>query len=86
MSFAHSGYVENPTIKMYYSEYVKSLNASAIVDASLIEVKANMLTGNPELLIDIVFQASDTSLKRKNLPIIDFDEYPVFFEGQPPHG
>lgn len=23
MSFAHSGYAENPTVKMYYSEYVK---------------------------------------------------------------
>lgn len=43
MSFAHSGYAENPTVKIYYSEYVKSLNASAIVDASLMEVKAKQL-------------------------------------------
>lgn len=84
MSFAHGGYVEEPTIKMYYSAYVKSLNASAIIDATLIEVKANMSTANPELLVDIVFQASDTSLKRKPLPVIGFDEYPTFFEDDIP--
>lgn len=84
MSSTRSGYVKEPAIKMYYSAYVKSLNASAIVDASLIEVKTNMLTANPELLVDIVFQASDTSLKRKKLPILGFDEYPVFFEDDIP--
>ena len=39
MSFAHSGYVENPTVKMYYSEYVKSLNASAIFDGTILKKK-----------------------------------------------